>query len=275
MMDWIRSRSEIKSELLQIEQTFSNPIASCDKAISFCQKILEDYRKAVIVHGFPDEASEIRFFKMDKPLPFGFLLQYSHQLKFELDFPNIAYGMNNEIIGRKIRDVNAFLASHKEMVLYLELENSALDSQYFLRKNRNLFVCIGPNGHSFDSEFSASHDVLIAQILGYRGFLKFLQNKLDMSGAKGYDSKSAITKINWKGSKAALTELGFALYHSGAIDHGSTSLKSVMQFLEQVTSMDLGDYHHTSIRLRNRSNPTKFVDKLKNSLQNWMAHLDI
>ncbi|MCM4152068.1 hypothetical protein DHD05_10735 [Arenibacter sp. N53] len=270
-MDWVRSRSEIESELLQIEQSFSNPIASFDKAISFCQKILEDYRKAVIVHGFPDEASEIRFFKKDKPLLFGLLLRYSHQLTFELDFPNIAYGMNNEIIVRKIRDVNAFLAGHKDMVLYLELENSALDSQYFLRKNRNLFVCTGRIGHSFDSEFSASHDVLIAQILGYQGFLQFLQQKLSTSMPL---PKIPIPKINWTGSKIALTELGFALFYSGIINHGNASLKSVMLFLEQVTGVGLGDYHHTSVRIRNRTHPTKFLDKLKNSLQYWITDLD-
>ena len=273
-MDWVRSRSEIESELLQIEQSFRNPIASFDKAISFCQKILEDYRKAVIVHGFPDEASEIRFFKKEKPFLYGLFLKYTHQLSFELDFPSIAYGRNEDVINEKIQDVSAFLSSHKDKVLYLELESQSFDSQYFLRKNQGLFAYPGRPGHSFDYEFCTSLDGLIAQIFGYQGFLKYLQNKLGMSSTIGSASKVVMPEIEWTGSKVALIELGFALYHSGTINHGRASIKSVMQFLEQVTAMDLGDYHHTSIRLRNRTNPTKFVDKLKDSLQKWMSEVD-
>mgnify|MGYP003148365954 FL=1 len=95
-----------------------------------------------------------------------------------------------------------------------------------------------------------------------------------MSSTIGSASKVVMPEIEWTGSKVALIELGFALYHSGTINHGRASIKSVMQFLEQVTAMDLGDYHHTSIRLRNRTNPTKFVDKLKDSLQKWISEVD-
>lgn len=273
-MDWIRSQEEIESELFQIEQSFFNSMVSYDKAINYCQNVLEFYRAMVVAQGFPDEASEIQFFKKDKPFIYSLLLKYTHQLSFKLDYPNLAYGMNGNIIQRKIEEVNAFLSQHQDMVLYIELEVNALDSQYFLRKNRQFNACPSRYGHSFDSGFSTSHDGLIAQILGYQGFLVYLQNKLVMPRADSKDVTLAIPHIDWTESKVSLTELGFALYYSGAINHGNTSLKSVMNFLEQVTDIDLGDYHHTSIRLRNRSNPTKFIDKLRNSLQNWITNLD-
>jgi len=273
-MDWIRSRSEIESELLQIEQSFINPLVTYDKIITYCQNTLVEYRTKVTNHGFPNEASEIRFFKKEKPFLYGLFLKYTHQLSFELDFPSIAYGRNEDFINEKIHEVSAFLSSHKDKVLYLELESQSFDSQYFLRKNQGLFAYPGRPGHSFDYEFCTSLDGLIAQIFGYQGFLKYLQNKLGMSSTIGSASKVVMPEIEWTGSKVALIELGFALYHSGTINHGRASIKSVMQFLEQVTAMDLGDYHHTSIRLRNRTNPTKFVDKLKDSLQKWISEVD-
>ena len=273
-MDWIRSQTEIESELLQIEQSFFNPLVSYDKIIAFCQNTLEEYRSKVIKNGFPDEASEIQFFKKEKPFVYGLLLQYIHQLTFELDVPNITYGRDDDFVNEKMQEVTAFLSSHKDIVLYLELESKAFDSQFFLRKNRGLVTYPGHHNYSFDSQFCTSHDGLIAQILGYQGFQQYLQNKLDISVPNRSDSKLSFPQIQWTGSKVALTELGFALYHSGAINHGNASLKMVMRLLEQVTATDLGDYHHTSIRLRNRSNPTKFVDKLKHSLLNWMADLD-
>lgn len=273
-MDWLRSQEEIESKLHQIEGSFLNTIVSYNKAISHCQHILEEYRIAVVSKGFPDEATEIQFFKKDKPLLFGLLLQYTHRLSFELDFPNITYGRNEDIVNEKIEEVIAFLSSHKDMVLYLELQSKTFDSQFFLRKNRGLFTYPGRHDHSFDSEFCTSHDGLIANIVGYQGFLKYLQNKLGMSSTIGSASKVVMPEIEWTGSKIALTELGFALFYSGAVNHGNASLKSIIQLLEQVTGTDLGDYHHTAIRIRNRSHRTKFMDKLKISLQNWMANLD-
>ncbi|MCK0145273.1 RteC domain-containing protein [Arenibacter sp. F26102] len=257
-----------------IERSFLNKIVSYDKVISYCQHILEEYRIAVVSHGFPDEDAEIQFFKKDKPFLFGLLLQYNHQLSFELNFPNIPYGGNDDIINKKIEEVTAFLSGHKDMVLYLELQSKTFDSQFFLRKNKGQFTYLCRHDHSFDSEFCTSHDGLIANLVGYQGFLKYLQNKLGMSSTIGSASKVVMPEIEWTGSKVALVELGFALYHSGSINHGRASIKSVMRFLEQVTAMDLGDYHHTSIRLRNRTNPTKFVDKLKNSLQKWISEVD-
>ena len=270
-MDWLRPREEIESELHQIERSFLNTIVSYNKAISYCRHILEEYRFAVVSIGFLDEASEIEFFKNEKPFLFGLLLQYTHQLSFELDFPNISYGRNEDIVNEKIEEVTAFLSSHKDMVLYLELQSESFDSQFFLRKNKGLFIHPGHHNYSFDSEFCTSHDGLIANILGYQGFLQFLQLKL--STTMPY-FQTPIPKINWTGSKIALTELGFALFYSGAVNHGNASLKSIIQLLEKVTGTDLGDYHHTAIRIRNRSNRTKFMDKLKISLQHWMADLD-
>ncbi|WP_157373841.1 RteC domain-containing protein [Arenibacter certesii] len=270
-MNWLISHEEIESELIQIEQSFLNTIVAYNKAISYCQLILEQYRSVVVSNGFPDEVSEIQFFKIEKPFLFGQLLRYIHQLNFELEYAKIAYDANERIIPQKILEVNTYLFNHRDIVLYVELGNDSLDQQYFLRKNRGFCISPSSNGFSFDPDFSSSHDVLLANIFGYQGFLQFLQQKL---GSASLNPDFTIPQINWTKSKTALIELGFALFYSGVINHGNASLKSIMQFLEEVTGMDLGNYHHTAIRIRNRSNPTKFMDKLRDSLQDWVADLD-
>ena len=270
-MNWLISHEEIESELIQIEQSFLNTIVAYNNAISYCQRILEQYRSKVVSKGFPDEASEIQFFKIEKPFLLGQLLRYMHQLTFELKYSKIAYDANESIIPQKILEVNTFLSDHRDIVNYVELGIDGLDSQYFLRRNRE--NCTHPSSQlfSFDPEFSSSHDGLLANILGYQGFLQFLQRKLCNSTSA---TIPPLPHINWTASKTAITELGLALHYSGIINNGNDSLKSTMQFLEQVTGMDLGDYHHTSFRIRNRSNPTKLIDKFKTSLENWMTELD-
>src|SRR5690606_11380520 len=128
-------------------------------------------------------------------------------------------------IKKKIQEVNSFLADHKDMVLYLELGNENLDPQYFLRKNRELFAHPMRYRSSFDPDFSSARDGQLAHIFGYQGYQGYLNNKLGILPKLDSDLSIQIPPINWTGSKVALTELGFALFYSGAIDHGNASLK--------------------------------------------------
>lgn len=270
-MEWVLPQDKIKAELFQLERSGENKLVNFDRAISHCQKILEKYRNEVVSHGFVDEAEEIRFFKREKPFLFGLLQKYTHQLTFELDFP--AFSKSRERIEQKMDEINSILSLHKDLILYLELDHEHLDPQYFLRKNRYNNTLHRGVEFSFDPGYSTFHDGLVAFIFGYQMFYTYLEKQLEALLPSGHPMAS-LPKLAWTGSKTALTELGFALYYSGAIGHGNTGLSTIMQFLEQASGLDLGDYHHTSIRLRNRSNPTKFLDKLQDSLKKWMEDLD-
>src|SRR5690554_2634732 len=151
-MEWVIPQVEIESELARIEQSFDNRLVSYDKAISYCQWHLETYRNSVVSHGFPDEISEIRFFKKEKPFLFGMLQKYTHQLDFELDYPS--FGRDETIIKGRMKKVSLFLSAHRDLILYLELGHGHLDPQYFLRKNRNSTSLHGPMGFSFDPGYS-------------------------------------------------------------------------------------------------------------------------
>lgn len=270
-MEWVLPQDKIKKELLYLEQASGNKLINFDRAISYCQKMLEQYRMEVASQGFVDEAEEIRFFKREKPFLFGLLQKYTHQLTFQLDYSTS--GKSQERIEQKMVEINSILSLHKDLILYLELGHEHMDPQYFLRKNRyNNTIHTGME-FSFDPRFSTSHDSLVAHIFGYQGFYTYLEKQLEAILPSGHDI-ATFPKIAWTSSKTALTELGFALYYSGAIGHGNTGLSTIMQFLEQASGLDLGDYHHTSIRLRNRSNPTKFLDRLHDSLKKWMEDLD-
>ena len=81
-------------------------------------------------------------------------------------------------------------------------------------------------------------------------------------------------RLQWTSSKVALTELIYALYHSGTINHGKISLKELVATLEKIMDIELGDYHHTFLRLRARAEPVKFIEKLRNDLFERMQELN-
>ena len=75
------------------------------------------------------------------------------------------------------------------------------------------------------------------------------------------------SKLFWTGSKTDLIELVYALHSSGIINSGTADIKEIASVCELIFNIDLGNYYHTIIEIRSRkSNVTKFIDKLKESL---------
>lgn len=271
-MDWIIPQTTIEDDILKIEQSFINPIIVCHKVIRYSQQILETYREHIWKQDFESETQEIQFFKHHKQTPLSNIIQYSKQLKFELEFQNSVTEMVQDFVVKEIESINLLFSTHKEFLMYTSLECNHMDVFYFTRKHKDTYSYM-PLQHRFDSGFNTSHDLLLATITANRRFLKFLQNKMRFSDSENQSLIESI-KLHWTGSKAGLTELAVALKHSGVINHGNISLKEIIKIFQQIFGVDLGDYHHTAMRLKNRNNPTKFTDKLHHALAEHFSHLD-
>lgn len=270
-MEWMSTKEKIENHLIELEEILANPIECYNEIIIYCQNKLEIYRSEVIKHGFPDLKSEIEFFKEFKPHLLGLLIQYDLQLSFLLDYQACLIEELETFIKREVEKINHFFSVHREIVTYMQLNRSEMDEFYFLRKSKKSVSCVRSYRFGYDKHFTTSHDTFVAEINAYTRYLIFLKRQLAPSSK---DILAPAKKLDWTGSKVALTELGFALHHSKVIGNGNTSLKVVMDSLENFTGVKLGDYHHTSIRFRNRSNPTKFLTELQEGLTNWIENLD-
>ena len=121
-------------------------------------------------------------------------------------------------------------------------------------------------------QFSTSHDATVATILAYDMLIVYLKTKID----KLENSNSMETVFNpfqnqsrlfWTANKTDLIELIYALHSSGAVNSGTADIKEMASACEQIFNIDLGNYYHTFVEIRSRkSNTTKFIDKLKESL---------
>jgi hypothetical protein len=67
-------------------------------------------------------------------------------------------------------------------------------------------------------------------------------------------------------SIADVVELGYALHATGFFNNGKASIKDIMHFLSTTLQVNLGKFYDASIQLRERKNPTQFLDELKVSL---------
>ena len=80
-------------------------------------------------------------------------------------------------------------------------------------------------------------------------------------------SQSNIAK--WKGHKNGLVEVIYAMIASEAIDNDETSINQLTQIFSKVFQVDLGNVYKIYGEIKSReSQPTKFLDMLKQSLLN-------
>ncbi len=89
------------------------------------------------------------------------------------------------------------------------------------------------------------------------------------------NEKLGSLQLNWTESKTALVELIYALHSSHSINEGRIDIKTISERFESLFSMELGDIYHTFSEIRNRkTEPTKFIDLLKDSLLIKMKETD-
>ena len=154
------------------------------------------------------------------------------------------------------------------------LEQDHMDVYYFTRKHK-MTHCYGQlQGLRFDPNFSTSHDLLLATITANKVFQEFLQRKLGHLTCRNQGFNVERSALNWTASKTALVELVRSLKLSGAINNGNMSFKAMITIFEFFFGINLGDTNHAASRSKNRSNPTLFLDRLRQVLLDHFRFLD-
>ena len=266
-------KDEILKVLQKIKAESPNNVQGYSRKIAYCQEILELYHREIRTYVFPNPESEIHFFKEVKQIPQSYYIYYCTLLKFEFEYGRASEVVRAEAILAKMREINSFLRAHLEFVKYIELDQTHLDYQYFTRQTTYHDLYSG-RPYYRDPKFSTSHDLLLSEIIACRYLISFLQSKLTNKNTESRLDRDGAKELEWTSQNVDLIELGYALHTTGAINHGNISLKNLMERLEAVFGVDLGDYHHSYSQLRNRKNPNKFLDKLKQGMNQRAVNLD-
>lgn len=87
-------------------------------------------------------------------------------------------------------------------------------------------------------------------------------------------SYSLKVRMTWTGNKVELVELVYAWESAGCFNHGHATIKEIVAYIEVVFNIDLGDYYHTFLEMRNRVKRTAFLNKLIKFLNDRMDRAD-
>jgi len=235
--------------------------------ISACLKQLKEYIRQ---NKFPNQEAEILFFKEIKPSVYSKLIYFVKIFNLESKRPNGSDKSQKKYLQNEIAKLEKFFTENLEFYQYMRNKMVYLDDKYFVRGKHDLHLYIDTFYFDADPEFSTSHDFKVAKILANDLLCVYLKSELATIDRKEYlanrQPQIVKGKYTWTDSKISLVELIYAIQTSGCINRGMIDIKEIALFVESVFGIDLGDFYRTYLEIKNRQNPPKFIDTLRDSL---------
>lgn len=110
----------------------------------------------------------------------------------------------------------------------------------------------------------------MAKIIAYNHLEDFFNKelgKIQLKSQKPHvEHLGILENIKWTGSKISLYELIYSLCNAGVLNNGSCEINELTTLFEQVFNICLYDIYRGFQDIKLRSNPTKFLDTLKDAL---------
>ncbi|OQP48912.1 RteC domain-containing protein [Niastella populi] len=247
--------------------------ARVEKCISICEEGLQQLRQWVMEHPFPGRDCEIYFFKQVKPVIMARYIYYQKIYRLHIGYFNGSGLLAKERLEQELKDITRYFSDNADFYTYYRMGYTHHDEMYFVRGAYDWKICPGVN--NFDAVFSTSCDGKLAELMAYELLLKYIDERLNpavkltepapLCGTTA--SRPAVSStLTCTASITDIVELGYALYATGFFNNGKASIKDIMHLLSATLNVNLGKYYDTSIQLRERKNPTQFLDGLKASL---------
>lgn len=264
--------SEFETHLDVLESRTEDVLYKAENGITKTEKCIKLLRQKVLEMGFNSTEEEICFFKHIKPQVFSRLIYYVRLFNIESKRPRSSSKFQIRYLNNHIDKLQVFFNDNLEFYHYYRRGATTLDEEYFIRGKSDLRLPTESYHFFIDEQFSTCQDTTVATIIAYDMLIVYLQQEIEklQTSTDTYNNamKQSSSKLFWTGSKTELTELIYALHSSGAINSGTADIKELASLFEQMFNIGLGNYYHTFIEIRARkSNKTKFMDKLKDSLE--------
>jgi hypothetical protein len=248
-----------------------------DKIIPLIQKTIISLKEFFLNLENINVEIEITFFKNEKPKFNALLIYYIELYNYEIQKPIGLEDKQIEYIKTQIQNLNQHKVDHLEFYKYLKTNVTYLDKIYYSRNNFDYRTKINSTCFEYDPRFSTSHDFLTATVSANELLLEYFENELINLSDKHSSSKpknTSSSNLKWTSSKSNLIELIYAIHQTGCFNNGNSDIKQIASMFSEIFDINLGDFYRTYLDLKARNDRTKFIDQLRNNLENKMIDDD-
>lgn len=116
---------------------------------------------------------------------------------------------------------------------------------------------------------STPHDYITAQIIAYDELIKKLKEEIAKFSK---NSKSVQSQYKWTEKKVDLVELIYAIHTTNSINRGNIEISELAEIFSETFNEDLGNIYRIYAEIKNRKNPTRYIDHLKDKLLEKIDH---
>jgi hypothetical protein len=271
---YIETLRKLETAIQELEIETDCPIQRIEAVIVIIINSLSNLKEYVLEKGFKNTDEEIRFFKHQKPTIVSKLIYYNAIYKIETKKP---YGAKpiRKYLNDELKKLKRYFDNNLEFYKYYRTNNSFIDDKLFLRGKHDIKLSLDTFYFEADHSFSTSHDFKAAKIIANDLIQVYIEDQLHNTLNRHSNKSIDLPKLNWTGSKTALTELIYSLYSLGVFDNGNADIKVIAKTFESTFDIDLGDFYHTFMELKSRKiNQTKFLDSLRDALIRKMEEKD-
>ena len=270
--------TKLNEQLNFTDIEIDDPIQRSENAVNIIINAVEKLKIIFEKEKTKSQEQEIDFFKNIKPKFTSKLIYYNAIYKIETKKPHGGERIVKKYINNELEKLKRYFDSNLDFYRYYRTGSNYLDVKYFTRGKFDIKLALDSFYFEADHSFSISHDFKVAKIMAHDLIQVYLEDMLLMIENKEPREKSQVNhklKQNWTGSKVALTELLYALHTEGVFNNGTSDLKDIAEYFENIFNIDLGQYHRAFLEIRMRkSDQTKFLNSLKETLIKRMEKTD-
>lgn len=253
-----------------------NDIQRVEKSYQVVKQSIRKLNQFAEQYEFKNTEEEINYFKHIKSKFLRDLIYYAELYHLEALKPLTDKETIEHYLKNILTNYRQYFERNLTFYNYYRLGKTHMDHLLFTRDAEAPHL---PPEHIIDSDshLSTAHCYKLARLQALETLKGQIQNNISSlhrqeSNPESYER----TGLTWTDSKVALIELAYSIQSKGALNHGNVDLKTVMNILQNVFQIQLGNYYavfQQNIRIRKR-NRTTYLDQLKDYLEKRMDETD-
>lgn len=270
----------MKAALTDVSYKRINKLQKAEESYSTVLESISRLKDYIFSYTFEDASEEVHFFKEVKPRFLKELIYYSELYHLEACLPVGDADIQTSYYKHELERLRIFFERNQQLYNYYRSGKTYYDEMFFLRDadaplvSPEYMVDMDPRFgtvHSYKLSKLQAYEMLHSNIIQSIRQVNHLQQDCDIV-VTGYKSDH-----KWTDPKVGLVEVAYALHAKGAVDNGNADVKDIVEGLEYVFNIDLGNYYavfQQNIRLRKRKNRTSYLDALIEYFERRMDFLD-
>ena len=275
-------KSKMFQEIQEVEKKEYNALQTSGIIIPMLEKAFDELKGFIATYSFKDDAEEIHFFKQVKPQLFSQLVYYNKVYNIEMRMPTGSINDMKAYLERIQNRIKYFFDTNLDFYHYYRSGSTHLDRFYFLRGKPDIQLFLDSFYFERDNLFSTCYDFKVTKILANDMLSVFINTRLseleNLNYQNSNDSSSSFPKVKltFTGKKAELIEQIYAWMEAENFNNGNTNIKELVDYIENVFNIDLGDFYHVFLEMRERKGSSRaiYLDKLAKLLNDRMDKAD-